>query len=81
MKDKHINPHDDSTTVIARATGGCCGGFHQTIAGALLKSKEWEAWYKHAQENMLFYVAETTELGDMSDKHFNAFINFIKNDY
>lgn len=76
--DIYINPNDDSTTVLARATE-CCGGHHQTIAGALLGSKEWGAWYEYASKNMLYDVDETQELGDMGDKHFNAFIEFVKN--
>jgi hypothetical protein len=76
-KDKHIIPSDDSTTRIARATT-CCGGFHQTIAGALLGSKEWKEWYKHASKNMLYDVDETQEIDAMSDNHFKDFINFIK---
>lgn len=75
-QDKYINPNDDSTTRIARATS-CCGGYHQTIAGALLKTKEWEDWYEHASKNMLFDVAETTELDAMSDEHMRAFLDFI----
>lgn len=77
MKDKHINPDDDSTTRIARATS-CCDGYHQTIAGALLKSPEWREWYKYASENMLFDVDETQEVDAMSDNHFKTFIEFIK---
>jgi len=77
MKDKHIDPNDDSTTRIARATT-CCGGFHQTIAGALLGSKEWEAWYEYASRNLCFDIDETATVDAMSDKHFEAFINFTK---
>ena len=79
-QDSYIVPTDHSTTRIARATN-CCGGEHQTIAGALLKSKEWEAWYDYASKNMLFDVDETAIVDAMSDKHFNAFIEFLKNNH
>ena len=75
--DKHIIPEDTSSTLLARKTV-CCGGYHQTIAGALLKSKEWEAWYKHACDNMLYDVMETCTIDAMSDDHFRDFIKFIK---
>lgn len=77
LKDKHICPYDDSTTIIEQTTNGCCGGYHQTIAGALLKSKYWKDWYKHATTNMLFYVDETLTIDAMSDTHFESFIEFI----
>lgn len=77
-KDKHIIPDDDSTTCIARATE-CCGGYHQTIAGALLKSEYWKKWYDYASKNMLYDVDETLTIDAMSDKHFEDFIKFIKN--
>lgn len=78
MKNKHIDPFDNSTTIIARSTSGCCGGYHQTIAGALLKSKEWKMWYKYASEKMLYAVNETQVIDAMSDEHFEDFIKFIK---
>lgn len=76
-KDTHINPKDPSTTRLARGTN-CCGGSHQTIAGAILKSKEWEAWHHHATKNLLFDVDETQEVDAMSDAHWSAFVNFIQ---
>ncbi len=78
MKDIHICKNDDSTTIIKKATNGCCNGYHQTIAGALLNSPEWDKWYKHASENMLYDVDETLTVDAMSDKHFKDFIKFIK---
>lgn len=76
-EDRHIDPRDKSTTRIARATI-CCGGEHQTIAGALLKSKEWNRWYDYASKRMLFDVDETMMIDAMSDEHFRAFIKFIR---
>lgn len=77
-KDEHIFPDDRSTTRISRPCGGC--GKHQTIAGALLKSKEWEKWYKYASENMLFDVDETLTVDAMSDEHWNSFIKFLNDE-
>lgn len=77
MKNTHIIPDDTSTTLMDRGTE-CCGGKHQTIAGALLRSKYWDAWYKHASENKLFDVDETQECGEMGYKHFDEFIKFCK---
>jgi len=51
---------------------------YQKIAIALLRSPEWQAWYQYARENNLFDVDETAECGWMSDNHFRAFIEFIK---
>jgi hypothetical protein len=76
-KDIHICPDDDSTTVIAKKTE-CCGGQHQTIAGALLKSKYWKDWYAHASKNMLRDVDETETIDAMSDGHFEEFVQFAK---
>jgi len=76
MKDKHIIPSDSSSTRLARATK-CCGGSHQTIAGALLSSPQWDKWYEHASMNMLFDVDETVIIDAMSDRHFQAFLDFI----
>lgn len=73
-KDAFIVPTDDSSTRVARPCGGC--GHHQTIAGALLKSKEWNSWYKYASENMLYDVDETLVIDAMSDGHFKSFIDF-----
>lgn len=77
-KDEHIFPDDRSTTRISRPCGGC--GKHQTIAGALLKSKEWEKWYKYASENMLFDVDETLTVDAMSDEHWNSFMKFLNDE-
>lgn len=74
-KDIHIFPEDDSTTILERATS-CCGGHHQTIAGALLRSKYWKEWYEHASKNMLRDVDETLAIDAMSDGHFEEFIQF-----
>ena len=74
-EDKHICPTDRSTTRISRP---CAGEDIQTIAGTLLKSKEWKEWYKYASENMLFDVGETETVDMMSDGHFNSFIEFTK---
>lgn len=76
-KDKHIIPEDTSSTCLARATE-CCGGYHQTIAGALLGSKYWKEWYEYASKEMLYDVDETLTIDAMSDGHFEDFIKFIK---
>lgn len=67
-EDVFVNPTDKSTTRIARPYSGC--GHHQTIAGALLKSPEWDKWYEHASKKMLYDVDETREIDAMSDGHF-----------
>jgi len=77
-KDEHIFKDDRSTTRISRPCSGC--GKHQTIAGALLKSKEWEKWYKYASENMLFDVDETLTVDAMSDEHWNSFMKFLNDE-
>ena len=68
----HIISSDKSTTIISRNGG-------QTIAGALLKSKHWRKWYKHAQDNFLYEVDETATLDMMSDGHFEDFIEYLIN--
>lgn len=52
---------------------------HAKIAGALLRSHEWEVWVKKNEKEPMFDVEETRELGIMSDKHWNAFVEFIRN--
>jgi hypothetical protein len=76
-KDIYIIPTDKSTTRLKRATT-CCDGYHQTIAGALLGSKEWKLWYEYASKKMLYDVDETLTIDAMSDKHFADFIKYIK---
>lgn len=76
-KDIYIIPEDPSTTLIKRATT-CCNGHHQTIAGALLGSPQWEDWYAHASKSNLFDVGDTETIDVMGDKHFQAFIKFCK---
>ena len=75
-KNKHIDPNDESTTIIAKPCAGC--GYHQTIAGALLGSPEWDKWYKYASKKMLYDVDETLTIDAMSDGHFRDFIKFCK---
>lgn len=79
-EDKYIFQNDNSTTRIARATD-CCGGYHQTIAGALLNSEYWKDWYEHASKNMLFDVDETLTIDAMSDEHFRSFMKFCLDSY
>ncbi len=74
IKDEHLIPGDRSTTRISRPCGGC--NKHQTIAGALLKSKYWQDWYEYASKNMLYDVDETLTVDAMSDGHFDDFIKF-----
>jgi hypothetical protein len=76
-KDIHIDPNDDSTTILARATE-CCNGSHQTIAGALLKSPQWKAWYDYASRKQLFDVDESMMIDCMSDAHWKTFVLFIR---
>jgi len=68
---------DTSSTRIGIPCKGC--GMHQTIAGALLKSKYWQEWYAHATKNMLYDVDETQTIDAMSDEHFQDFISFTIN--
>jgi len=76
-KDIHFDPSDDTTTKLARATT-CCDGYHQTIAGAMLGSEEWQAWYEYASERMLFDVDETQEVDHMTGHHFAGFAAYMK---
>lgn len=73
-KDEFIDPKDPSTTRISRPCIGC--GKHQTIAGALLNSPQWKAWYEHAGRQMLYDVDETMMIDAMSDQHFQDFMSF-----
>lgn len=84
-KDIFIDPDDNSTTRIARATE-CCGGYHQTIAGALLMSKEWKLWCKEVSRRIhegkwkeeVYDTDECESIDVMSDQHFASFCKFIK---
>lgn len=78
IKNIHICKDDDSTTILARSCSGC--QWHQTIAGALLGSMEWKAWYDWASSKQLYDVDETAMIDAMSDEHFKDFIKYtIKN--
>lgn len=83
-KDIYIDPEDDSTTRIARATE-CCEGHHQTIAGALLGSFQWRLWEKEVSRRLhekdmkeVYDVDECAIIDAMSNEHFQSFLSFCK---
>ena len=52
---------------------------YQTIARAMLNSKEWKEWYEYqSKDNGNWDVAETAETGWMSEEHWNAFMEYLK---
>jgi len=54
----------------------------ETIYRAVVNSKEWEDWveYNESGEGM-WDVWETQEADLMSGEHWNAFVEFIKENY
>ena len=50
-----------------------------TYYETIVKSKIWQEWCKHAQDNLLFDIPESIECGWLSDKHWEAFIEWVKN--
>jgi hypothetical protein len=78
MEIKYIA--DKDSTMLFRGTS-CCDGGHQTIAGAILSSPQWKAWYEYQMKNPTFDIDESQTCDMMSDKHFQAFISFIINNY
>ena len=55
---------------------GC--GHHNSFWATIIESEEWKAWKKF-NNNQNWDWAECEELGIMSEGHFKAFIDFIKN--
>ena len=90
-KDIYIDPTDKSSTLLDRATT-CCGGHHQTIAGAILRSPQWQLWKEEVSRRMeeqadrtigasykgVYDVDECEMCDAMSSEHFQDFLNFCK---
>lgn len=49
-----------------------------TYYETIVRSDIWKAWTKHAEEHMLFDMAESIECGWLSDKHWSAFIKWVQ---
>jgi len=54
-----------------------------TFYDTVINSKEWKAWAEHLhqealQERLHFDIAESVECGWLSENHWNAFIEFTK---
>lgn len=55
---------------------GC--GYHDSIWKTVVKSPQWERWYKFQQgENQTYDTDECQELGIIGEKHFQDFIFFL----
>lgn len=50
------------------------------IHETMLRSLEWQRWYKHNMKEHLWDVDETQECGWMSKGHWDDFVHFIKTD-
>ena len=91
MGDTTRTSTDTSTTRLARATN-CCGGSHQTIAGAILRSPQWQLWKEEVARRMeeqadrtigaplegVWDVDECEMCDAMSSEHFQDFLMFIE---
>ena len=55
----------------------CSDGEHPSWWLSIVKTPQWEAWYKHASKNMLYDVDECQECGWMSEAHAKDFLAFI----
>ena len=82
-KDIYIVPEDSTSTRIAIPCAGC--GFHQTIAGAILRSPQWQLWKEEVSRRMgveplegVYDVDECEMCDAMSQEHFQDFLNFCK---
>jgi len=49
--------------------------FYQTI----VKSPQWQLWVEENETNPQYDVHESMEIGALSPKHFQAFLEFVKN--
>ena len=56
----------------------CSDGAHNSWWISIANTPEWQAWYKHASQNMLYDVDECQECGWMSEAHARDFMEFTK---
>ena len=84
-KNIHIDPTDEYSTMLDRAVM-CCNGFHQTIAGAILRSPQWQQWKEEVSRRMgieplkgVWDVDECEMCDAMSSEHFQSFLSFCQN--
>jgi hypothetical protein len=54
----------------------CSDGKHSSWWQAIVRTPQWQAWYKHASKNHLYDVAECAECGWMSEQHAIDFLNW-----
>lgn len=58
----------------------CSDGWHDSFWKTVVESPQWLAWVKENQREPKFDIDECQECGWISQKHFQAFIKFIKNE-
>ena len=49
-----------------------------TYYETIVKSDIWKEWTKYAEDKLLFDMSESIECGWLSDKHWEAFIDWIE---
>lgn len=49
-----------------------------TYYRTIVQSEIWKEWTKHQEEVMEFDIHESIECGWMSERHWEAFINWVK---
>lgn len=53
---------------------GC--GNHNSFWATVIESAEWKIWKKYADPNMMYDFSEVEELGCISPKHFQDFLDY-----
>lgn len=56
---------------------GCKDG-HPSFWKTVIESPQWKLWQKEQRKNPTRDMAEVEELGTISPKHFQEFLNFLK---
>lgn len=50
-----------------------------TYYETIVRSDIWKEWTKYAEDNLLFDMPESIECGWLSDRHWETFIKWVKN--
>lgn len=80
-RDEAVKNAKDEAWMSTHQNAPCCADKHQTFYGAVTTSPQWKAWGKY--QHRMWDVDESMGLGILSNRHFQAFMEFcvkISND-
>ena len=82
------NPDEKYPFTAMNQGSKCCPDKHPTFYGAILKSPQWQEWYKEQQRRFhepiteaVFDIDESEGIGAIGDNHLQEFFKFIVSQY